>query len=268
MSNVSSKPPVVTASPGESQAAHPFMGVTWGPLAAVLVTVVSVIVGQIGAGIIIGIVLGFLQWDQDQFMNWMNTTEGRFVYVVVAEAMTVAILWGFFRHNKISLRALGFHRGLRWRDLGYALGGFGVYFVLYILVVAVAQSAFDLNTNQEQELGFNSVASSPHLLMAFVSLVILPPIVEELVFRGFLYGGLRRKLPMGWAMLFTALLFAAPHLLMAKDGGLLWVAAVDTFVLSFVLCYLREKTGNLWASIGVHTIKNGLAFLVLFVFVV
>ena len=64
--------------------------------------------------------------------------------------------------------------------------------------------------------------------------------------------------------LVTSVIFGALHTLTGKDG-LLWIAAIDTFALSLVLCYLREKTGNLYASMGVHAIKNGIAFLALFV---
>jgi hypothetical protein len=98
--------------------------------------------------------------------------------------------------------------------------------------------------------------------MAFVSLVLLPPIVEEIVFRGFVFTGLRKKMKFTAATIITSLLFAGPHLL-ASSEGLLWVAGVDTLVLSFVLCYLRERTGALWAPMAVHGLKNALAFVLL-----
>jgi membrane protease YdiL (CAAX protease family) len=42
------------------------------------------------------------------------------------------------------------------------------------------------------------------------------------------------------------------------------VAALDTFTLSLVLCYLRQKTDSLWPGIMLHALKNGLAFMSLF----
>jgi membrane protease YdiL (CAAX protease family) len=33
-----------------------------------------------------------------------------------------------------------------------------------------------------------------------------------------------------------------------------------------VLAYLREKTGSLWPPIGLHALKNFVAFMALFVF--
>lgn len=66
------------------------------------------------------------------------------------------------------------------------------------------------------------------------------------------------------AAIVTSLIFAVGHLAESSQGPL-YVAAIDTFVLSLVLIYLREKTGRLWASIGLHAIKNAIAFVTVFV---
>ena len=126
-----------------------------------------------------------------------------------------------------------------------------------------ATYVFSLDTSQQQQLGFDSVKSTPELVVTFISLVILPPIVEEIVFRGFVFPGLRTRFKFVRAALITGLLFAVPHLF-ASSEGLLWVAGIDTLLLSFVLCYLREKTGALWAPIALHGFKNAVAFVVLF----
>jgi membrane protease YdiL (CAAX protease family) len=132
------------------------------------------------------------------------------------------------------------------------------------VILSVAKALVpSLNLEQKQELGFDMATTGKNLLPIFVSLVILPPVVEEIVTRGFLYTNLRSRVAIVPAAIITSILFAAAHLGEASDG-LLWVAAIDTFVLSMVMCHLREKTGSLWPSMGVHFIKNGLAFFVLF----
>jgi membrane protease YdiL (CAAX protease family) len=103
------------------------------------------------------------------------------------------------------------------------------------------------------------------LTLTFVSLVILPPITEEILVRGFLYSSLKKALPLIWAALLTSAMFAIAHLPEGGASGPLYIAALDTFVLSLVLIYLREKTGGLWASITLHAIKNGVAFAALFI---
>ena len=66
------------------------------------------------------------------------------------------------------------------------------------------------------------------------------------------------------AVIGTSLLFAAGHLAEGGSAGLLYIAAIDTFSLSLVLIYLREKTDGLWASMTLHALKNGIAFVALF----
>jgi len=123
-----------------------------------------------------------------------------------------------------------------------------------------------LNFEQEQEIGFSTAVSGLTLVPIFISLVVLPPVVEEILARGFLYTGLRTKLKPILATLITSVLFAVAHLQWGEGAPLLWVAAIDTFVLSMVLCYLRETTGRLAAPIMLHAIKNGIAFAALFIF--
>src|SRR5690606_7282850 len=103
------------------------------------------------------------------------------------------------------------------------------------------------------------------LILVFISLVLLPPFVEEVLARGFLYTGLKTKWPVWAAAVVTSLIFAAAHLEFGSGAPLLWVAAIDTFTLSLVLIYLREKTGKLGASIMLHMLKNGVAFVLLFI---
>ena len=44
-----------------------------------------------------------------------------------------------------------------------------------------------------------------------------------------------------------------------------WAVMIDTFVLSLVMCVMREHTGAIWITILMHMAKNGLAFYLLFV---
>jgi membrane protease YdiL (CAAX protease family) len=122
-----------------------------------------------------------------------------------------------------------------------------------------------LDINQHQQIGFNNVRGTVELVLTFASLVILPPLAEEIIMRGFLYTSLRKAMPFAWAAVATSALFATAHLPEGGSAGPLYIAAIDTFVLGMVLSFLREKTGSLWAGITLHALKNGIAFVVLFV---
>jgi membrane protease YdiL (CAAX protease family) len=114
------------------------------------------------------------------------------------------------------------------------------------------------NGDQAQDVGFVG-AKGWQLALAFIGLVIIAPVSEEIFFRGFLYRGLRRSWPKWLAAVGTSALLALAH------GQ--WNVGVDVFILSMLLIFVYQKTGNLWLSIGMHATKNLIAFLFLFVFI-
>jgi membrane protease YdiL (CAAX protease family) len=201
----------------------------------------------------------------NQASDWLtNSVPAQFVFILLAEAVIVAGVYLFLRRYKLSLSAIGLRRP-RWSDPFYGLSMLAPYFIVLLLATAAVKVLVpSLNVNQPQQLGFNNVQGNANLWLTFVSLVILPPIGEEILVRGFLYSTLKKALPLIYAALVTSVLFAAAHLPEGGSGGLLWIGALDTFILSFALIYLREKTGGLWASITLHACKNGIAFAVLF----
>jgi membrane protease YdiL (CAAX protease family) len=94
--------------------------------------------------------------------------------------------------------------------------------------------------------------------------VVLAPIAEEILMRGYLYTSLRAHWKFVPSLLVTSLLFGLAHLQSGDNGALIWMAALNTFLLSIALVYLREKTGALYASIMVHSMNNFLAFAIHF----
>lgn len=235
----------------------------WGPLAALTGVLASFAVSQLLASLLVVAIPSVLGWSQGNGAGWLSDSVEQFLYVLFAEVISLTILWLFWRRYKGNVRTLLGLGRFRLRDIAYALAGVVVYFGIYFIVLSVVNAIVPVDTTQEQSVGFSGAAGSA-LVLAFISLVILPPIVEEITFRGFLYSGIKRRWGVLTGTLVTSVIFGALHTLTGKDG-LLWIAAIDTFALSLVLCYLREKTGNLYASMGVHAIKNGIAFLALFV---
>ena len=243
--------------------------VNWTPLEAIGVTIFIYFATQVIVALGAGLIGSQAGLNDDQLNATLNNSPGwQFLFILVTEILTAWLLYTFIvKVRMTSLKAIGVVKP-KLRDIGYALAGFGAYFAIYGLVVFnLFQHLFpQVDTNQRQDLGFGSGVSGPALLFVFFSLVVLPPLVEELLVRGFLYTGLRTKLPIIYAAIVTSLVFASAHLQWGNGKPLLWTAAADTFTLSMVLIYLRQKTGSLWPGIGVHFIKNSIAFAVLFVF--
>jgi len=81
-----------------------------------------------------------------------------------------------------------------------------------------------------------------------VSAVAVAPVTEEILFRGFLYGTVRRYVgPLG-AICLSAGIFSALH------GHP--PAFLSLFVVGFLLAYLYERTGSLVAPIVAHAVNN------------
>ena len=86
-------------------------------------------------------------------------------------------------------------------------------------------------------------------LGVFVVVVVLAPVVEELVFRGFLVNRWGRRLGLPAGILLSSTAFAVLH-----------VHWVGLFVFGLVMCLLYSSTGSLRAPIVAHALNNGTAF--------
>lgn len=202
----------------------------------------------------------------EQSFDYIENHAGlSFVMLLIAETATVALLFAVMKLLKINWKDIGLIKNVGARDLLFSIIGFAVYFLMLIVGLFIASLVVPgINLNQEQQLGFSKTATGLDLVFIFASLVILPAFVEELITRGFLFSGLRKKLNFVFATLITSVMFAAAHLQWGSEAPLLWVAAIDTFILSLVLCYLREKTKSLWPAIILHGIKNTVAYTFVF----
>ncbi len=238
----------------------------WSGLSAIIFAIVAYGVALGVSSVLIGLYAHSHSWPQAYINDWLaNSTTAQFSYVLLNDALTILLLVAFVRLGRYKhvLKTLGLVRP-KSQNFITMCGAAVVYYGLFITTMVFVQKFTGLDTDQAQEVGFNTIATQGDVLLAFLSLVVLPPLVEEILFRGFIFGGLRKSMKFATAALVTSALFAMPHLL-ESSGGLLWSAGIDTFILSLVLCYLREKTGNLWAGIGLHALKNGLAFYLLFI---
>ena len=163
--------------------------------------------------------------------------------------------------NDLGLRELP-----TWTDIGLAPVGFVIATLLAGVLLAIFSHYFPwFNATQVQDVGFNTYLVGFDRLVAFITLVMIAPIAEELIFRGWLYGKLRSMLSseisdvasMVVSIFLVSLLFGIIHMQ--------WNVGVNVFAMSIVLCGLREITGTIYAGILMHMIKNGVAFWVLYV---
>jgi len=241
--------------------------VNWRPWVGVVFLIVVFYLSQLLAGASISLYPLLQDWSTSRANEWLNNSWSvQVIYILLAETLAIGALWQFLKFHSRNFNAIGLFKP-KWRDLRYALAAAPVYYVLYLIIVSLASWLVPgFNADQQQEIGFDNVSGLLQLSAVFLSLVVIVPIAEEIMVRGFLYTSLKKAMRLVPAVILTSLMFAVAHLQTGGEAGPLYVAAVDTFILSLVLIYLREKTGSLWASIYLHGFKNFVAFMAIFVF--
>jgi membrane protease YdiL (CAAX protease family) len=147
--------------------------------------------------------------------------------------------------------------GLRWRQwwLAFIIAPATVFF-MWISMAVLQVSGW--NGWLEQALGIESLQESVKLLqeakdpvvvaLMAIAAVIVAPIAEEVVFRGYLYPAAKHFCGPVGGILFSSLVFAAAH------GNV--VAIAPLFLLAVLLCLIYEFTGSIWANISVHFLFN------------
>src|SRR5665648_8212 len=170
----------------------------------------------------------------------MNALIAAVVYI-----LTIGIVIGVpyaaqkWRTTRIEL---GLTRLPSWTDIGLTIPAAILYVILSgVLLKLLSLVVGGIDVQQAQDVGFSNISTQAQYGIAFVTLVVMAPLVEETLFRGYLYGKLRKYSPVWISILVTSGLFGLAH------GQ--WNVGIDTFALSLVLCSLREVTGSIWAGV-------------------
>lgn len=177
---------------------------------------------------------------------------GTFIYSVAFQLVALALVALYLKKTKRGLDWLGIGK-LKMNQLAPMIPAIGAYIVATVTAfVIIGILVPTVNLDQDQVVGFETASSSLEILLAFVALVIITPLTEEVLIRGFMFKGLNRVLGFGMAAFVSAAIFALLH-------GQLNVG-IDTFILGLVLAWLVNKTGSLWPAIFLHMLKNLVAF--------
>lgn len=232
------------------------------PAVVILVTFLIFLFSQFIAALLVGFAAALQHPHSSLSYLLSQSATYQFFYVLLAEGLAaLTTIYVVKRVMRMSLATIGLGRRPQWNDaLKAVLGAVAFYVLLIVASIILSALIPSLNSDQKQDVGFNDLNTKVDGVLAFVALVFIPPLGEETLVRGYLYSGLRMRWKFLPAMLVTSLLFGAAHLQTGEGAGVLWAAAVDTFILSVVLVYLREKTGALYAGMMVHALNNTIAF--------
>lgn len=241
----------------------------YNPFTAVFISVGGFFIAQFIAALILAFYANSSSTTVKEIIEVMGEKPlFNMAFSLIIYVFYLLIIWLFLNSKKIKLKEIGLKSPKSKIDLIlYTLSGYGIYFICALIVNIIMNNVVAKEIlDRQQDISYSTSTSGSALIFVFIGLVIIPPIIEEIAMRGFLYTGLRKSLNFFWSGLITGIIFGIAHLGFGSGDGLLWTVAVDIFILSWILVYVREKTGSIYPSIGIHMIKNFVAFMALFIF--
>ena len=98
--------------------------------------------------------------------------------------------------------------------------------------------------------------SQGSILISIITVGIVAPIAEEVLFRGVIYNTLNRKISVRWTIIIQAIFFGIFH------GNL--VQGLYATLLGLIFGYVTYKTKSLWPAITMHIVNNLVATIIPF----
>jgi membrane protease YdiL (CAAX protease family) len=183
---------------------------------------------------------------------------GLIISLVVIDGGLAALVWGL-----AMVRCGGTFADLGFRRVPlerlWLAGGLVIF--AYVAVVAWQLVLMPFGITPEQDT--KTLVQSPVVLpLSAFAVLVVAPLVEEVFFRGFVFGGLVSRL--GWvpAALLSGVLFGAVHGNAPEALPLI----VPFTIIGAAFAWGYYRTGSLWVSIAAHFFFNTISFTVLAVY--
>lgn len=202
------------------------------------------------------------------FHHWQNSTQResashRAGVSIVLESIFycvtgfIPIIWLFILAKKrgASLSSeLGLTLGRPLKNVGYALSGYAMMFPIISVISVIASRTLEKVAAPSNPV-IPMLASAPSvgfvILMVIVA-TIMAPLVEETMFRGVLYQGLRQKLGIWPSIVISGIVFGCGH-----PVGPAEMIVLSTIGISFA--WITESRKSLFPNMLCHFIQNSLA---------
>ncbi|MGB5078714.1 MAG: CPBP family intramembrane glutamic endopeptidase [Sphingorhabdus sp.] len=174
---------------------------------------------------------------------------------LVGSAILQLVLMGLYLRKKERMARIGLtHFG--HLSLGRTIG-LGALLVVAAMVFNFLYATYIIPGIGMQEEMAKILAAIPrtpiNLAAGFFAIAIAAPLVEELMFRGFLQTALARHVPIWAAIMLSSFAFSLVHLQPYAIPGLM--------SLSMAFGYLYHRTGSLRTNILFHMANNALALI-------
>ena len=177
-----------------------------------------------------------------------------FVINLISIGIGFGILALYLRKYRVGWDVVGLRRVGILRTAKYL----ALILISFVVLANLALALFTLlpgfNADQPQINEFTGSIRS-HQVLAFMALVLLPPIFEETIFRGFIFPAIAKRTGMIWGAILSSLLFGLAH----GQANLF----VYTSILGMLLCFMYVRLRSTVPGILLHMLNNYLAFLAL-----
>ncbi|HZO36011.1 MAG TPA: CPBP family intramembrane glutamic endopeptidase [Solirubrobacteraceae bacterium] len=166
--------------------------------------------------------------------------------IVVGVCIAVAASLG----GRLRPALLGLRPARAWSAFWLVIGAY----LLFVAVAAGWTSLLGITDRENVAVSLGTRDSAAALAGAIVLVCAVAPFAEELFFRGFLFGALR-KYGLIPAAAITGVVFGLAHVASSPIGFIVPLA-----VLGVLLCLLYERTGSLYPPMALHCLNNSIAF--------
>ena len=183
----------------------------------------------------------------------ISATVQNMIYYYVLFAVTLIIFHKFIGRTS---RNFADNLGVACRSI---LVGLIALYGLNELVYRLTRLAIDNRTNLNDTTISAQIQDAPRVTLLII--VFLAPFVEEVLFRGLVFGNLKSKSRVV-AYLVSCLLFALIHVwqfAVVQQDITYFLLMVQYLVPGAVLAWAYESSGTLWTSIGLHAVANALS---------
>lgn len=190
--------------------------------------------------------------------SWINI--GLIFCSALALGMYLLMMKPYVRNLVFGENAfIGFIRALKDWFVGVSTWLLAFPFTLVIsqILALITLSFFSGPEKEQVAVMYVRLAQSiPVLFWLMVSsIVLIVPILEELLFRGFLQTYLRQYLGVAGSIICASVIFAIFHY-SSSQGVSNFEILGSLFVLSCFLGFLFERQKSIWASAGLHSFFN------------
>lgn len=138
--------------------------------------------------------------------------------------------------------------------LHYIVGSLITYVGVYCIITLLSMLLTSLfkESTQNVEAAFTEITQQPFILLVIV-VALMPAVGEELLFRGLVFGSLRSRIQVKWAILISALIFGLFHMSLVKF--------LPTACLGALFAYIVWRGKSIFLSMMLHFINNLLSVL-------